>query len=1565
MASSVTLKAAGLNFSPNALSLPEGSLLQANNIFIRRDGVIESRRGVNEWSQNFGLLDVPVDQLLKYKGRILTHFSNSTIAFDMGLLNTAGKEIFDNFSGTYSEVQPGLRIKYIEVNGNLYFTTSGGIQKISASNASQFTTAANYIIQAGAVKSLNLDAELEIQQGQQKGFLPPDTTVNYRDVWGYRDANQILNLGAPSNLVSVFNYLSDIIPLDFNELCIVLDTIDQSPCLFNFGAYASTFQIPDGTSAIDLKQAVLDLAVQMDTDLSFASTSAPSTQIPLQIDTSGTGIAITTLGNVTITFSSGNPSLYMSIGDWINIAGLTTTTPNDITIFNNHWQLTNVTATTIEFIYVPPSGTTITPFTAAPDATMTINSYSYENITNNGDLFYQYTESLNDLIIDTPATSEEYNVIEHTILRISERLKIELPNVIPTTLQNDYVNPYNVTIAADAQLTIIIPEGVTAANGYFLQVYRSLNFTAQGGQTLGDTGGIPVIADDELRLVFEYTPTSTDFTNGFIKFLDTTPSSLVQNNTNLYTNAISGQGILQANDIPPIATDINSFKNYTFYSNTTSRNILNPFHLLGVANIANGDTITIATATSSQTYTFISGVNQVTDITFGSAATISQNNYFYIYTANNDKVYYFWFNKDNTSLTPPAAPVTGAIAIRIDILTGWTASQVAQKAIDVISDLIFDFSVVANTLPKIRVTNLNVGITTSANSGTMGAPFAISIITPGNGENAATQQVLIGTMISAAQNIDITAQSLARVINSQTSSSSQGDSPVYAYYISNSTSQPGLIDLESKTIPGSPFYVLASNSNIGTSFIPILTPDNTDITAISIANPTVITTSSPHGLRNGNQIMITHSNSTPIIDGIYTVTVLSNVTFSIPVNVTIAGTRGSWSILSDVAVSSNDVRPNRIYYSKLSQPDSVPLLNFLDVGARDKQILRIFPLRDSLFILKEDGVWRISGDSPPWNVQLFDRSCILVAPDTVDVLSNQLYCWTRKGITTITETGTSEISKPIDIQILALAASDYPNFSTITWGIGYESDSSYTVYTNSNIIDTVATLGFRYCILTNTWTNITKSENCGVILDTDDHMYLGTGNSNNIQRERKTFERTDYADNEYYVQLLNSSITNNGLTLSIPGFSNINIGDVITQDQLVTTYNFNQLLRHLDGDPTVGISTLSGSTTSVGLVVTINTTSPHNLVTDDYITLSGTDSIPSIDGTYQVTVTSATAFTINVESPLFTQASVATIKRSYLSMLEAQTGDNLRNDLVSLANKLDTDPDLTFGNYFTIIDSYSGAISSVAVGFPALVTTTATNPLIDGRVIDILGSFSPDSIPSIDGTWIISAPLTNSFTIPLDVNTDGSGGSVTYDTGPNLESFEDIQACFNGIVNALINDSGTTFKNYRTVTEVTAFEAVVLDISNTGLITMNLPLQWVVGDITVYNAINSEIIYAPVTFGDPLSLKHIYEATVMFYNRAFTQATLSFSSDLKPEFLDTPFTLQGNGIFGHYSPPGFGFGFFGGVSNAAPMRTTLPLQTQRCRFINVKFNHTVARELWNVFGITLTGNIAMSTKAYR
>lgn len=136
----------------------------------------------------------------------------------------------------------------------------------------------------------------------------------------------------------------------------------------------------------------------------------------------------------------------------------------------------------------------------------------------------------------------------------------------------------------------------------------------------------------------------------------------------------------------------------------------------------------------------------------------------------------------------------------------------------------------------------------------------------------------------------------------------------------------------------------------------------------------------------------------------------------------------NWAQTIDVARNSiPQTFPSRVYFSKPGQPEHVPLASYLDVlGARsggNQPILGLVPLRDSLFVLKRDGVYRITGDGENWAVQRYDDTLRPVCPADANgklqsqpfgVVNNKLYVICTKGLVEITDVGSRVVSGPID-----------------------------------------------------------------------------------------------------------------------------------------------------------------------------------------------------------------------------------------------------------------------------------------------------------------------------------------------------------------------------------------------------------------------------------------------------------------------------------------------------------------------------------------------------------------------
>lgn len=167
---------------------------------------------------------------------------------------------------------------------------------------------------------------------------------------------------------------------------------------------------------------------------------------------------------------------------------------------------------------------------------------------------------------------------------------------------------YVVSTDTDSHNTAIeFPVPVGATTDDFYQIYRSVQVTS------------PIVPEDSLFLVIWKNFTAAEIVAGAVTAVDDTPDSLL--GEPLYTNP-TAEGILQANDLPPLAKDIALWSERLWYGNTTQAQNLE-VQLLGVGEGADGSTgvrvgdqITIA----GQTYT-------------GAQPGYTPTNYFSIYNS--------------------------------------------------------------------------------------------------------------------------------------------------------------------------------------------------------------------------------------------------------------------------------------------------------------------------------------------------------------------------------------------------------------------------------------------------------------------------------------------------------------------------------------------------------------------------------------------------------------------------------------------------------------------------------------------------------------------------------------------------------------------------------------------------------------------------------------------------------------------------------------------------------------------------------------------------------------------
>lgn len=298
---------------------------------------------------------------------------------------------------------------------------------------------------------------------------------------------------------------------------------------------------------------------------------------------------------------------------------------------------------------------------------------------------------------------------------------------------------------------------------------------------------------------------------------------------------------------------------------------------------------------------------------------------------------------------------------------------------------------------------------------------------------------------------------------------------------------------------------------------------------------------------------------------------LSNTTFYIGTSDPVIPAKfnpelGIGPTLTTKNVSVTEAYGNRLYYSKYQEVEAVPILNYIDIGSRDQEIVRIIPLRESLFILKKDGVYRLAGDpgaNPSWDIGVFDNTSIIKAADTAVTLNNQCFYFSNQGIIRLNESSIESVSRPLEDKFLPFIATS-PNLSTASFSVAYESDRSLLVWTVSKSTDTHATVCYRYNTLTDAWTEWKISKTCAVLNEHQDKLYFGSAVDNYVEVERKNFDRFDYADRELIIDLLPNKLNGNIIFLS--NFDSLTVGDVVLQEQYLSLTEFNSTLKQLDLD---------------------------------------------------------------------------------------------------------------------------------------------------------------------------------------------------------------------------------------------------------------------------------------------------------------------------------------------------------------------------------------------------------------
>lgn len=239
--------------------------------------------------------------------------------------------------------------------------------------------------------------------------------------------------------------------------------------------------------------------------------------------------------------------------------------------------------------------------------------------------------------------------------------------------------------------------------------------------------------------------------------------------------------------------------------------------------------------------------------------------------------------------------------------------------------------------------------------------------------------------------------------------------------------------------------------------------------------------------------------------------------------------------------SDPETEPNGLAYSKVEEPDAFPRGNIFYVGSKNEPIQRIITLKSALIILKRDGAYRLSGNSPStFILTKLDPAVNFEAPNAAVLLNDAVYCLSTQGILKVNENGTLVVSYPIEDRVRRIPL--YKGYEEHSFAVANEDNRRLIVFTQDNSGDRGAKIGWVYNSLTKDWTTWKKGVSCGVSLMGKRELYLGHHIDKYVLKERNGISKRnsgDYCDEDV----------------------SVNVTDVSDSPTIVFTYSYNEPMR--------------------------------------------------------------------------------------------------------------------------------------------------------------------------------------------------------------------------------------------------------------------------------------------------------------------------------------------------------------------------------------------------------------------
>lgn len=630
-----------------------------------------------------------------------------------------------------------------------------------------------------------------------------------------------------------------------------------------------------------------------------------------------------------------------------------------------------------------------------------------------------------------------------------------------------------------SRIEITIPSEInTSTDGYFYQIYR--------------TDFQQVIPFADYKILEEIQLTSADITSGVVFYEDDIDEDLLISAAQLYTNPNSREGELQANVRPPLADDITVYRNCTLYGNCTIRPSVFS-SLVSVTGMATGDFVEIKVGSVVRRYIARTGVgnrNVTSDSATFSTTTITVN-----YTAHGLAV-------GDTILVSNAIGTGTLPAGNYTVATAGADSFTFIAASAPTTLTFLDFQGVATRAVAVTGqawvrTNNVVTITSTAHGLSTGMQVFVANSSGGSPDVASGTYTITVTMANAFTIHETAADSSGTI-----------DYQLYT----------GMFQLDlSSTLVTTRIRLTAEG---------LVKASNRDVSSLVYAHYISGISDTPGQMRFDGQgftgIISIRANSDVVGDDF---------------SPTLPSSFSSGTQVASIADTSENV----LYTSKIGEPEAVPIVNSFSIGIKSQKILRIIALRDSVIIIKEDGVFRLNGDTPlNFIVTTLDQTIFCVSSSSVSSINNEVVFLSNQGLVTATQSTVEIISR--DIELLVNPIVGKANIAMATGSVGYESDRTYRI-TTIGPNDSNATQCYVYNVLNNTWTTSSSFLFIQSIVGPSDILYM-IGKDNIIYKERKNQNRIDYCGQNYPTTVVSVGVDLMSIVLNSVGKPPVH-GDVL------------------------------------------------------------------------------------------------------------------------------------------------------------------------------------------------------------------------------------------------------------------------------------------------------------------------------------------------------------------------------------------------------------------------------------